>query len=295
MNKLLKYGLAILLIGFGIVLAVSITSNSNIFGTNEDNYTLTEKSYTGDEFNAIDFDFDNRHVIITQSSDDQIHLTYYLHEKDELEYNDTESELVFEISRKWYFNILSFDIFTNKEYFEVVLALPTTTTLENIDLATSNGVLNINVSNVFDAVDLQASNGRIDILNIEANSLVAMTSNGDILIDDLAVHNSTNLKTSNGAINIEYLTSKDLKANTSNGRINAENIISEDINLDTSNGRIFLSVIGEKDDYRVTLSTSLGDKIYDGLTVQSGTINTSGTKSIDLDSSNGEVEVAFVE
>lgn len=295
MNKLLKYGLAILLIGFGIVLAVSITSNSNIFGTNEDNYTLTEKSYAGDEFSSIDFDFDNRHVFITQSSDDQIHLTYYLHEKDELEYNDTESELVFEISRKWYFNILSFDVFTNKEYFEVVLSLPTTTTLENIDLATSNGVLNINVSNVFDAVDLQASNGRIDILNIEANSLVAMTSNGDILIDDLAVHNSTNLKTSNGAINIEYLTSKDLKANTSNGRINAENIISEDINLDTSNGRIFLSVIGEKDDYRVTLSTSLGNKIYDGLIVQSGTINTSGTKSIDLDSSNGEVEVAFVE
>jgi DUF4097 and DUF4098 domain-containing protein YvlB len=293
MNKLLKYGLAILLIGFGIVLVISLTSNSTIFGINEENYTLTEESYAGDAFDSINFDFDNRHVYITESTDDQIHVKFYLHEKDELTYSDTTSNLNIEISRKWYFSIFTFDIFTNKDYFRVLLSLPTSTTIENLDINTSNGELELNVANVFDSIILATSNGRIDLMNFTVNDLVANSANGDVLVDEVNAVNSINLKTSNGGIDLSEVTAPDIKANTSNGRITAEGIISEDITLDTSNGRIYLAVKGIKDDYRVTLTTSNGDEIYDGLKVASGTINTSGTKKIVLDSSNGDVEVAF--
>jgi DUF4097 and DUF4098 domain-containing protein YvlB len=295
MNKILKYGLAILLIGFGIVLVISITSNSTIFGINEENYTLTEESYASDDFDSINFDFDNRHVYITESPDDLIHVKFYLHEKDELTYSDSSPELNIEISRKWYFSIFTFDIFTNKDYFKVLLSLPTSTTVENLDINTSNGELELNITNVFDSINLSTSNGRIDLVNFTVKDLVANSSNGDVMVDEISAINSINLKTSNGAIDLSKVTAPDIKANTSNGRITAEDIISEDISLDTSNGRIYLVVIGLKDDYRVTLSTSNGDEIYDGLKVASGTINTDGIYRISLDSSNGDVEVAFVE
>ena len=295
MNKLLKYGLAILLIGFGIVLVISLTSNSTIFGINEENYTLTEESYAGDAFDSINFDFDNRHVYIIESPDDQIHLKFYLHEKDELTYSDTTLNLNIEISRKWYFSIFTFDIFTNKDYFQVLLSLPTSTTVENLDINTSNGELELNVTNTFDSINLATSNGRIDLMNFTVNDLVANSSNGDVLVDEVVAVNSINLKTSNGAIDLSEVTAPDIKANTSNGRITAEGIISEDISLDTSNGRIYLAVKGIIDDYRVTLTTSNGDKIYDGLKVASGTINNDGIFRISLDSSNGDVEVAFID
>ena len=295
MNKLLKYGLAFLLIGLGVVLMVSATSNSTVFGFTDENYTLHEESYSFDAFNDVDLDFQNRKVYILESSDDEIHVKFYTHEKDMFEYSDLDNELTITISRKWYYNIFSFDIFSNREFFKVYLYLPTTSTVENIDVKSSNGLLSLNVNDTFDFIKLKTSNGRIDIQNVQANNVVATSSNGSINIKNLNVNDKIDLYTSNGEVSIEDVISPIIEANTSNGKINAENIVSDDIDLDTSNGDVFLSIIGEKDEYRVTLSTSNGSKTYDGLKVASGTINSEATKPIRLDSSNGDVEVVFID
>lgn len=295
MSKLLKYGLAFLLIGFGVVLMVSATSNSTIFSFTDENYTLHEESYSEDTFSSIDFDFSNRKVYILESSDDEIHVKFYTHEKDMLEFTDTDNELTITIDRKWYYNIFSFDIFSNREFFKVYLYLPTTSTVEDLQVLTSNGAINLDVNDTFDYIKLRTSNGRIDILNLEANEIIANSSNGVIRTENLIVNQRLELNTSNGDVIIEDVSSPIIKSDTSNGKVTAENITSTDIELDSSNGKIYLSVIGDKDDYEVTLSTSNGDKIYDGLKVASGTINESGQYSISLDSSNGDVEVYFVE
>ncbi len=53
MNKLLKYGLAFLLIGLGVVLVFSATANSSVFGFTDENYTLHEESYSFDSKTII--------------------------------------------------------------------------------------------------------------------------------------------------------------------------------------------------------------------------------------------------
>ena len=295
MNKLLKYGLAFLLIGLGVVLVFSATANSTVFGFTDENYTLHEESYSFDAFEAIDLDFQNRKIYVLESSDDEIHVKFYTHEKDMFEYSDLDNELNITNSRKWYYNIFSFDIFSNREFFKVYLYLPTTTSIESLKVKSSNGLLSLDVNATFDIIDFKTSNGRIDILNLEANNVIATSSNGSINIKNLIVTNKIDLYTSNGEVAIENVTAPIIEANTSNGKIKAENIVTDNIDLDTSNGDVYLSIIGEKDEYRVTLSTSNGSKTYDGLKVASGTINSEATKPIRLDSSNGDVEVTFID
>jgi DUF4097 and DUF4098 domain-containing protein YvlB len=295
MSKLLKYGLALLLIGLGVVLMISATSNSTVFGFTDENYTLHEESYSADAFNLIDFDFLNRKVYVLESSDDEIHVKFYTHEKDMLEFTDTDNELTITIERKWYYNIFSFDIFSNREFFKVYLYLPQNSSVENMKIFSSNGSLSLNVNDSFDLINLRTSNGRIDILNLEASNIIATSSNGVIKIDDLTVSEKIDLNTSNGEVIMDNINAPIIEADTSNGKITAENIITSDINLDTSNGHVYLSIIGDKDDYKVTLSTSNGDKIFDGLEVTSSTINPSASNLISLDSSNGDVEVEFID
>jgi len=295
MNKLLRYGLAILLIGFGIVLVISVTSNSNIFSASDENFTLHEESYATDAFTSVTFDFDNRRVYILESPDENIHVKYYIHEKDIHEISDLDPNLTIEISREWYYSIFTFDFFANRDLYKVHLYLPTDTTIEKLDIKSSNGSLSVDIDKTFDSIDLITSNGRIDLMNLTANDIIANSSNGEIKVENLNVLNKINLKTTNGAILLDDVTSPQIDADTSNGKITAQNITSNDVSLDSSNGTVYLSVKGEKDDYRVTLSTSNGDKIYDGLKVESGTINTAGNYLISLDSSNGDVEVDFVD
>jgi DUF4097 and DUF4098 domain-containing protein YvlB len=276
MNKLIRFGLAFLLIGLALVLVVSTTTNANIFVLDDENFTLNEEDYSKDDFDSFYFDLDNRSVYIEESEDDQIHLKYYTHEKDLVDYEDTENEVNLTITRKWYYNIFSFNVFSDKDYYKVYLSLPADLVIDMLEVSTSNGRVESDVDNVFSTVRLISSNGRMDIANLSANNILVSTSNGDIDLNDVVVSSSVDLDTSNGDILIN-------------------NLAANEIDADTSNGRVYLLVLGEKEDYRVTLSTSNGSEIYDGLKVDSGTINSSGSKTISLDSSNGDVEVSFTD
>jgi DUF4097 and DUF4098 domain-containing protein YvlB len=276
MNKLIRFGLAFLLIGLALVLVVSTTTNANIFVLDDENFTLNEEDYSKDDFDSFYFDLDNRSVYIEESEDDQIHLKYYTHEKDLVDYEDTENEVNLTITRKWYYNIFSFNVFSDKDYYKVYLSLPADLVIDMLEVSTSNGRVESDIDNVFSTVRLISSNGRMDIANLSANNILVSTSNGDIDLNDVVVSSSVDLDTSNGDILIN-------------------NLAANEIDADTSNGRVYLLVLGEKEDYRVTLSTSNGSEIYDGLKVDSGTINSSGSKTISLDSSNGDVEVSFTD
>ena len=124
MSKLFKFGLGFLLIGLAVVLIVSTTTSADLFVVDDENYTFYEKDYEFDELSSFYLDFDNRNVNILESEDNKVHLKYYIHDKDLVEYEVSEKELNFTISRKWYYNIFSFDIFSSKEYFKVYLYIP---------------------------------------------------------------------------------------------------------------------------------------------------------------------------
>ena len=295
MSKLFKIGLLLILIGTVTVIGVPLVTGSQLVSLDsEDNYTLVEKSYEIDDFNAFDFDFQNRNVVVYESDDEFVHLIYYLHEKDIVEYNDESTELSLSISRKWYDNFFLFNLGISREHFTVYLYLPSTIIDSQIDIKSSNGKITIDTTIQYESIKIISSNGDLVLKNLFSDSLKIYTSNGDMTLNNVNVTNTISGNTSNGKIILNHVVAKTIDLGTSNGRIEANNISAQDIELHSSNGQVYLSIIGNKDDYKIILSTSNGDKILDDLKISSGIVNSSKTNTIELKSSNGDVEVQFL-
>ncbi len=293
MTRGLKIGLALILIGIGLVAIVSVTSGSEIFQNGEEYYTYYEEEYAADTFSSFAFDFDNRRVYIYESTDDKIRLSYYLHEKDESIFDDETVEMSLSITRKWYLNFSLFN-FTNTKYFEVYLYLPSSLLDYSFDIDTSNGKIILDGIGACDSINLETSNGEIEVNNIEARVINLKTSNGEIKMTDVTVE--TNLKgdSSNGRVTLNNISADKIEMKTSNGKVKAENIAANNVKLDSSNGEIFLSIQGEQNSYRIVLNTTNGHRILGDLRIESGIINADKANSVELKSSNGDVEVQFV-
>ncbi|MDA3931569.1 MAG: DUF4097 family beta strand repeat-containing protein [Tenericutes bacterium] len=295
MSKLLKVGLLLILVGIVAVVVIPLTTDNQVFSLNNDeNYTLTEKSYSFDKFDSFNFDFENRDVYIYESEDNNVHLSYYLREKDILEFDDETNELTIEISRRWVDNIFIFDIGINRDYLDVYLYLPTTLIDSNLNITSSNGKITVDTDMQYQSVYIEGSNGNITLSNLQAVSINTNTSNGDITLDNIQASNSITGETSNGKVYLDQVVSDEIDFDTSNGRIEATNITALDVTLESSNGKVFLSINGNMDDYKIDLSTSLGDRIVNDFEISSGVLNSTESNSVKLETSNGDVEVQFL-
>lgn len=316
MGKLFKIAVGLILIGFGVFAVFSLMSDEPLWRSiNEEDYTLQELVYEVGDFEGLDFTFENRDYIVRNSTDDKIKITYYESEDDKVNLMDDESKLKLTNEVDWFKKWFSgLTVLTNPEIYDVYVYLPSDT-FYSLNLVTSNGKLDIvDFSNLAD-VYFDTSNGQILLENVTMSSLNAETSNGSIRVVNVDVTGPINLNTSNGAITLtditatgklyfktsngsltlNNLTAPSIEGKTSNTGIDATNLISDDIKLDTSNGSIDLTVVDDKDNYSVNMSTSNGDLYYDGVKVDQNTFNTSASKTIYLHSSNGSVRLDFDE
>ena len=316
MGKLFKLALALFLIGVGVFAIFTAISDEPIWGSvNDDEYVYSELIYDADEFTGFDFDFSNRNFIVRTSEDDQIKVTYYGTERENITVTDTGDVLRIKDDVEWIFQIFSGwnSIITDNEIFDVEVFLPESV-IYDIDFDTSNGTFDILEMDNIDVLDFHTSNGRTDLVDCSATTVNVYTSNGQIYVEDcesssfdldtsngrIELVNVTatgliKLDTSNGRIILTDVTAATIYGDTSNQRIEATNINCDDVSLDTSNGDITLSIYGDKDDFDVYMDTSNGDMVYDGIEVSQERFNTGEDNKISLDSSNGDIELIFLE
>ncbi|MBI9009821.1 MAG: DUF4097 family beta strand repeat protein [Tenericutes bacterium] len=316
MGKLFKLALALFLIGVGVFAIFTAISDEPIWGSiNEEEYTYSEFVYDADEFTGFNFDFSNRNFIVRVSEDDQIKVTYYETERENITVTDTGDVLRIKDDIEWVFQLFSGwnSILTDDEIFDVELYLPTSMVYD-IDFDSSNGQLTINNMDNIDTLNFSTSNGRVDLIDCSITTINIYTSNGKIVLEDcdstsldLDTSNGTIeltrvdvtgaiiMDTSNGRLLLTDVSALSIVGDSSNQRIVAQNIDCDDVRLDTSNGDITLSIYGDKEDFEVYMDTSNGDMVYDGIEVSQERFNTGESKKIHLDTSNGDVEVIFIE
>lgn len=137
----------------------------------------------------------------------------------------------------------------------------------------------LEVPSEFDGkLDIDSSNGKIEINDLKTTSLNAKTSNGMISIKN-TISDTIYLDTSNGLIELENVNANKVEGRTKNGLIELNNVTASDISVITSNGKILL--------YDVTSN----DKIY-AKTLNSGVEfeRVSFQNSFKCESSNGSVK-----
>lgn len=294
MSKGLKIGLGIILLGLGIVILVSISTEGRFFYIDETQFTYHEVTYDYDVFAEIKLGFSNRSVKVLPSDTNEFKLVYYVHERETHTESTDNKRLELKIEMKWYNSFFTISSFSNQNYYLVEMYVPQEDIKYNLDIGTSNGAINIDDLSVFEKIQLTSSNGELALKNINSPIIDLKTSNGRIDLNN--VTSTTNIKgvTSNGRVNLQDVTSPDMNFTTSNGRIIGNNLNCNNLRLVSSNGDIEANVIGVSETYRVRLSTSNGDKIYNGIKVSQSDFNTDQSNYINISSSNGNVSLSFI-
>lgn len=278
LNKILKFlGLAML---FGIVISLvgvfalggDIKSVSTHFN-DDDSYTFVEHSGT-ETITEINITAINKSIEVTLSSDDNWRLEYFDSEKDSFNYNFTEGRLVLDnITKRQIFTIFKW---TSSHIRLVKLFLPASFS-GNIYIETTNGNIKVENISLINKVDLE-------------------TTNGSLTLKDVCVENDATLNTTNGSINvINSRIDKKLYTKTTNGNINLTSVMALDVNSDTTNGKIKVSIVGNLDDFRVTVRTTNGKIYLDDMVLASQTLNPSKSNVVKLITTNGNIYIEFIE
>jgi DUF4097 and DUF4098 domain-containing protein YvlB len=144
------------------------------------------------------------------------------------------------------------------------------------------------------------SNGRIQLEEMDFETLRVRTTNGVIQLEDIAVAGDVNIRTSNGGIHItDGSFSRDTEILTSNGPINMTNIdIGRNVQMRTSSGNVNLTNIEAEGDFaarttngrmevtnitlagHLELTSSNGGITFDRAYFSQATINTSNGRVI---------------
>lgn len=220
------------------------------------NFTDSETgSFTGDNV-EIDLDTRNGNIEITESIGDQFELEINSRVRAENEEKaQNKKSRGMEIQKES--NRLSFRVTEREIVANVRLSLPKKH-LYNLNLDTSNGRVEISGLQA-DKVEADTSNGRIVFRDMSGKIFRADTSNGRIEMKNVKGDEFI-ADTSNGSIYIQG-EGQFFNGDTSNGSITIEPKFKADgeIKADTSNGRIKLHLPrGEDIGYSLEASTSMG-------------------------------------
>lgn len=157
-------------------------------------------------------------------------------------------------------------------------------------------------------LSLKSSNSALELMNVGAMDLEAVTSNGHITA--AAVNcTSARLGSSNGGLRLEGVSGEEIKASTSNGSIKAKNCKgSRKISLGSSNGGIQFESCETPDMEAHTANSSIRGTIMGDIreyAIESRTSNGSNnlpnirypdsTKQLCVKTSNGKIDVQFVQ
>ena len=250
---------------------------------NWDNITSSDHSSSGFEqkqyeydtkgLTAISFNDINSAVKIIATNSDKVRVSCYESEKEKYYINmNTDGTLIIERrdDRSWFEKIgiwsLS-DIFSGNK--NTVIEIPSNITLDNIEILTVNGEVEVS--------DLKLKEG-----------LTAITSNGEVVIENVNAEYEVSAVTTNGRISLDDIKAKEIEASTLNGRISFTSLeASESLGFDTVNGEITGSIVGKQEDFKISTDTVIGkcnlkNKEY-------------GIKKLSAGTVNGRIEIEFKE
>ncbi len=295
MYKLIKIGLALIIVGFIVSIGFGIVSGASFnsyFG--DEDFTYVEKTYAADDFSGFDFDLSNKAITILPSESGNIDINYYDSDLNWIEVDETGNELSLQSDSEWYAHLaLNFSIINLSKYMQFYLYIPVSEYYD-LTIASPNG--SISLENYLNAGELNfdTSNGAIHLTNVESDQLIDLrTSNGRITLTNVETTDEILGDTVNGRIVFDGVKALAVNVNTSNGTINGSGIDTSDFDAHTSNGNIELTFVGNFADYHLRMSTSNGSYYLNNDKVTTNNYNTDKNDEIQLDTSNGNVEVNF--
>ncbi len=282
--------IGLLIIGFVICLGAMIAAGFDDGMLNEGSgYEQREYVASADAFKSIKFDDSNKGINVVPSKDDKIRITYSDNDKNHYVISEMGETLSIEYSwkKRWY-EYIGITWYFNFESDDVTISIPDAYA-GNIDVLTSNGRIELHDIALPGELRADTSNSRIIADNVKGTDIHFITSNGTVEMRDVISENVIDVKTSNSKIETDNIQGKDIRLDTSNGHISLDRVKADSLYFDTSNSRITGTVVGRMTDFKITSHTS---NAHNNLPEN---FDENGSKTLFADTSNGSIEVDFVE
>ena len=168
----------------------------------------------------------------------------------------------------------------------------------------------------FDAVNIEAAAGNVDVVGLDAESLSVACAAGDLEIEHskpgkLRVNliagrceientraDDTTVELGAGSLSAENFECGGLRGDVRLGQVNVEGSLRGDVDISAGVGDVFIRTDLPKSEYRVDLDVALGNATVDGHTVSGGNAGIGGGDasapySIHVEASMGEAEIDF--
>lgn len=255
----------------GIVLTIISFTSGLTFEMVED-YLNDDESYsdmmtytTSLAISEINFDFDDRNIVVERVDSPELLITYYEHEDDTWTISEQNGILSIDQKRESNIRFMFNFKFTSRSLKTVKLYIPDIYELD-LNLETHVGDIKIvNTNSSIKVLNIKSNTGDIDVLGGSYDEFTAVLDTGNIILSEMNLATIlTSTETGNVRVEDSVLTGQ-LQITSQTGDIKVYNTIASGYDLDTSTGNI---------DYRYVQALDLR---YD-LKVTTGYIKIDGNK-----------------
>ena len=249
-KTILSITVATCLLGLGLILAGLASGGlQDLVKSSVANTKMSKQEEIYDNIHSLNLELSNRSVIIEESPDDKVHLTYYQGDGKTTEKISTKAEngSLYIMESRFFINInsglrslLSLINGELERTQQITLSLPKGRNLEQIKASLANGSLSIN--------------------DLTIQQLKADLSNGSIELSQSQIE-SGNIESANGSIELVQTSLTDTQISLANGSITSDKLtLKGNINMSSGNGSIELHLTEET--YKaisLDLQTDIGD------------------------------------
>ena len=249
-KTILSIAIAACLLGLGLILlGVASGGLQDLVKSSVANTKMSKQEEIYDNIHSLNLELSNRSVVIGESPDDKVHLTYYQGDGKTTEKISTKAE-----NGSLYIKESSFFININS-------GLRSLLGLINGDLERTQQItLSLPKGRNLEQVKASLANGSLSINDLTIKKLKADLSNGSIELSQSQIE-SGSIESANGSIELVQTSLTDTQISLSNGSITSDKLtLKGNINMSSSNGSIDLHLAEET--YKaisLDLQTDLGD------------------------------------
>ena len=148
---------------------------------------------------------------------------------------------------------------------------------------------------VFDSVEIESGAGKIIVYELSTKQIYLDLGAGKVKINRLTVFENSKIEGGAGEVLIEHSNIHNLDLEMGAGRLSLISKLTGNNKIESGVGKIALSLLGNIDDYRITLDKGLGSAIIDGKNMSSDTIYGTGKSKLDIDGGVGSIKIDFIE
>lgn len=166
----------------------------------------------------------------------------------------------------------------------------------NLSIDVSTGDVDVDNINVSNDLSIETSTGNSSISSVTAKNASLTASTGDVRVKNVTVAETLSMTSSTGNKTLSNnITAKQLSIETSTGDIKAKDALIDSVNIsiEASTGNISATLLGNKNDYSISVKTSTGNKNISSNTddVVDGLIHP--TKTLKAKTSTGNIKIYF--